>query len=349
MLSVVLALALLAGSPPPAEVARVLPIAVSDGRGYATPVSPLHLLTADHMSEAGELRYALPDGTRGSARRVWRDQERDLALYMADRAPGWQTVRVADRLPDPQAEVWWRMYLAGARGTTLRGNVLGLDVDGDLVIDGTVHPGASGSGVINAEGELVAVVSSSWNPVRTDPMARASFRALLVAKPVIGRPWDHAALETPGLPTAADGRAGVKSLSASALRLAAEATAIDSTEVTGDAGSAPVTRSTLRDLALDAAAIAAANAFDAWTTSEAIDAEARVYNRGGIGAIEANRLGQTDEKRNALKLGAAGVEVGVCAWLRAGGRDGWADAFRWFVVAVNVALGANNLRIAWSF
>jgi hypothetical protein len=167
-------------------------VATIDGEGYrawATPVGRDRWVTSKHsvtgpMSVAGR-----------AAKVVWRAPEADLAVI---EAPAATWLPVAARLPEAGEEVYFRAFLPGPGEvpTKVRGWWLGVDGAGVAYIDAWGSVGSSGSGVVNAAGELVAVVSRGQNPMVTyeekgaDPVRalsnRSHARPTVLASPVAG-------------------------------------------------------------------------------------------------------------------------------------------------------------------
>ena len=153
-----LSLALLQ-APVPKEIERILPIKSEKSMGFGTPISLTQVLTAFHVVDP-EAEYSF--GESEILLVIRKSKERDLALVKT--SDPHQPVDVADSLPKIQAEVFYRCYLAGAIPTVIRSRYLGLDADGDLILDGTAYPGCSGSGILDTNGRLVGVLTMVWTP-----------------------------------------------------------------------------------------------------------------------------------------------------------------------------------------
>lgn len=157
---------LLAAAPAPAAVAWILQLhSPSAGDCHGTPVSPVAILTAAHcVGVDGIVKWKGQD-REGLAVAVWReDVPRDLAILITGSSNGWRVVPIGKTPPNNLADLWWRLYLPQLRSVAATGYALGTDDTGDLDFFGPAEPGSSGSGLINDEGELVGVVTRTFNP-----------------------------------------------------------------------------------------------------------------------------------------------------------------------------------------
>jgi S1-C subfamily serine protease len=183
-------------SRPPEAVFRAVQFVSETGRGWGAPVGNGQVLTVAHV--VGERAHWISGSDGGLADLLWQDDERDLAMYRIE--PGrLASIPLAHEEPHLHEPLWWRVTLQPGRvHSVARGVLLGMDDEGDLHIDGMTMPGASGSPVVNARGELVAVITAgfgqSFEPNAGEPVAeainklylRTSFRPVTIARPVYG-------------------------------------------------------------------------------------------------------------------------------------------------------------------
>lgn len=127
---------------------------------------------------------------------MWAQVKKDLALLRADGAETLTRVPIAPVVPGQQEVVWWKHYLKGGVPAIARGRVLGIDGDKDLLLSGASWPGASGSGVLDGQGRLVAVILAAWNPAvdrKADLETRfwqaSNFPPVFIARVVAGGSW----------------------------------------------------------------------------------------------------------------------------------------------------------------
>ncbi len=156
----------------PAACSEILRVSNGSGYGWGTPIRygtptlhPHHVLTAAHLiSTAGLVKWGGAGGMEGTATLVWRDDARDLAvLYSEAPLPG-GGLGISKSPPRAGETVYFRGYLWRLEATQCGfGFVLGDDSDGDLLVWAFFHPGYSGSGVLNASGEVVGVVTGGVN------------------------------------------------------------------------------------------------------------------------------------------------------------------------------------------
>jgi hypothetical protein len=84
--------------------------------------------------------------------------------------------------PGNLADLWWRLYIPELRSVTGSGYALGIDDTGDLDFFGPAEPGSSGSGLIDQHGELVGVVTRTFNPFQVTQRSLTSRRRLEVVE-----------------------------------------------------------------------------------------------------------------------------------------------------------------------
>ncbi|HEY5986261.1 MAG TPA: serine protease, partial [Streptosporangiaceae bacterium] len=125
---------------------------------HGTPVGIVQILTAAHCVGSGVLKWK-GQGQEGGATLLWRDERRDIAMLVTDKPPQWLPVHIAKDKPKALDLLMWRVYLQGYVSVPEAGHYLGLDGDGQIIAAGFFAPGTSGSGLLNARGELVGVVS----------------------------------------------------------------------------------------------------------------------------------------------------------------------------------------------
>lgn len=180
-------LAALLAAPPAVTpaLARIVELRPLDGRRgpgcHATPVGVVQLLTAAHCVGEGVVEWS-GQGLRGTARVMWHDPKRDLAMFAVDLpAPRWATVPIGARKPSPLDRLYWRRYVPRLVSQPASGEFGGFDSDGDMALTGPVTYGSSGSGVLNEAGELVGVMSVVYNPVTVGKRPQTTHGALLLA------------------------------------------------------------------------------------------------------------------------------------------------------------------------
>lgn len=149
---------------------------------HATVVGIVQLLTAAHCIDSGELTwrgsFGALSGKSGVARLMWRDDARDLAMYQAIDPPNWPRVKITKERPSSQDPLYYIIQLyKGDIDVVAKAAYLGVDGEGDLAAFGIIPGGASGGGLLNAAGELIAVVT-----------AGAKEHPVLFAKPITAWP-----------------------------------------------------------------------------------------------------------------------------------------------------------------
>lgn len=161
---------------PPNALTFLLMVGCDGSVGWGTPISPTNVLTAYHVvDECNEITIKDYKGQfiTSTAKVAWHDKKGypDVAMLTTMEAQSWQIVFISkDRLM-PGEEVFWNAYLKGLSWAPVAGRYMGTDEDNDMVLDGWVGPGTSGSGLLNSKGELVGVLESlfSMGGTRTPP------------------------------------------------------------------------------------------------------------------------------------------------------------------------------------
>lgn len=189
----------------PAEVrnAVMLGVRAEDGRvgsGWGAPVALGRVLTVHHVAAEGSIFWSKENGQSGTASLLWADGKRELAMVVAEGEAPVPIYSIAKRLPEWGEMVAYRFYIKpGNRPGLSMGRVAGYDSDGDMVIDGMGHPGASGSPVINMRGELCGLVNAGYNQSAAMSTAQSveealsilalkvSFRPNVYARPIVGK------------------------------------------------------------------------------------------------------------------------------------------------------------------
>jgi S1-C subfamily serine protease len=173
----------------------------SGATGWAAPYALGKLVTVAHIlhEQGGQWRTA--DGSVGPATVAWKDHRKDIAVLIADDDERhlFPLIQFAGRLPERLEPVFFRFYLIpGGTPVVGRGYFLGVDSDGDLVIDGMSHPGGSGSPVFNSSGKCFGAISKGFNQsaLSSDELSsleaiqllnkRTSFRAAILASSLVG-------------------------------------------------------------------------------------------------------------------------------------------------------------------
>lgn len=136
--------------------------------GWGVPYVGGQVLTAKHNTD-GDVSWLDDWGTGHRLELKWQDSKKDIAILQASK-PFPYTISIAKDLPEVGDRVFYRIYLSGGlkNATWTHGTVLGMDSDGDLMVAGWYHPGASGGGLLNESGELVGIVYGgvNWSTMR---------------------------------------------------------------------------------------------------------------------------------------------------------------------------------------
>lgn len=130
---------------------------------HATPIGIVQLLTAAHCAGADTISWQ-GQGLQGTAQLMWKDEQRDLAMFQAQPPPGWSIVKIAKDKPSPAEQVYYRTYLPQRVSVVAPGWYLGVDDEGDIDVGPAyLAPGGSGSGLLNSRGELIGVMKQVFN------------------------------------------------------------------------------------------------------------------------------------------------------------------------------------------
>lgn len=171
---------------------QVFTIYAPAGRCLGAPISASFLLTANHCTNGTtQVQWEAPDGRRGVADVIYRQPARDVALC---RIEGQFTfwLRTAAELPGEAETVWAKYFIPGAAVVALiEGRFIAeVTLDGDrhcVLVDGVSGPGSSGGVLLNSRGEVVAVMSQSWNPGLTIDIGRGFLsRSIAIFRSVVG-------------------------------------------------------------------------------------------------------------------------------------------------------------------
>lgn len=165
--------------------------------GMGAPVALHTFIVGAHQVGEGQLYWETLDGSaKGIARLLWRNDDKDLALFYVegDPRPTLWPISIAKKLPELGATVFWWVRGPGDVRMWFDGEYRGKDKDGFLVIDGVGYPGCSGGPVFNEAGELIGVIHAGTN--YADPSLdwdadlamryRSAFRAVILAAPIVG-------------------------------------------------------------------------------------------------------------------------------------------------------------------
>lgn len=156
----------------PRAILQIVAIAapLPDGRvvyGHGTPVGPRLLVTIGHLADAGALRT---DDGRPLAQ-LARGEGDVPTWYRNDGRPFDQWVQVSAKPLMIGQRVYWSVFLDAQRSTGYAsGTIMGIDSEGDYMLDGTIHPGSSGSGVFTSDGQFVGVMRATYMPFPILPM-----------------------------------------------------------------------------------------------------------------------------------------------------------------------------------
>ncbi len=197
MLALVAITLLAVAVPHPQQLDAMLKLQNNEGgRGWGVPLAGGQILTVAHLMNGETLIATDGFGKNHNLTLTWADIENDLAVYQAQ-GQFTRTIKIAKTAPETGEEVYWKVMLGHDSYAWTRGLVLGIDDLGDLLLTGWFHPGTSGSGVLNAAGELVAIVSAgeNWSASRpkvgvdqnlnlSNLFTRTSFPAALACRPI---------------------------------------------------------------------------------------------------------------------------------------------------------------------
>ena len=135
-----------------------------EGWGHLCAVNPRLAYTATHVSmeEDSEVFMTWSDlsGNGGSVRHLWRDKRRDLSMVTWVHGSEFTTVGVLSPIvPKKDDEVTFRGYKVdkGLEQSVIKAKVLTVWGGRITYKQGRHHGGASGSCVLNSEGQIVAV------------------------------------------------------------------------------------------------------------------------------------------------------------------------------------------------
>lgn len=176
--ALVLSVALAAGEgecrvpagPPVQALMTMVEVETSGGEhvGWGTPVSGSTILTAAHVGDHPGPSKWINSATGTTGPIVASTHAKDRHIDAATLSTGVdQTferfLRPAKRTLEIGDTLYWRMYLYDRTPTWTRGYYLGRMKNGAVQVDGTIEPGASGSGVLNEAGDLVGLVVGGWS------------------------------------------------------------------------------------------------------------------------------------------------------------------------------------------
>jgi len=133
------------------------------------------ILTALHVVDgATQVRLTFADGSTTTARVAARRPEQDIAVLLADRAPGVLVPAVLAGPPSIGDEVFAVGNPLGLRSSLSAGVVSGVDrtigtaagghLTGLIQFDAAVNPGNSGGPLLNRAGQVVGIVTGLANP-----------------------------------------------------------------------------------------------------------------------------------------------------------------------------------------
>lgn len=157
-------------SPPPMAMHTMVKV-ICDGRwrGWATPYGSTFAVSVAHVVE-GCNSIGWESGTRRGNFIPIRIESKadadgtpikDTALLLSD-TPFDSWVTLSKRPPEPGELLWHRLLLPGPSPVNAPSWFLGRDAAGHWELEGTSYPGSSGSGLFNADGELVGVVNGNY-------------------------------------------------------------------------------------------------------------------------------------------------------------------------------------------
>ncbi len=156
------------------DLSMITPVSGRDTDAHVCPVSPTLAFTAYHVamrthpftdvSTPRVMVFVGKDGKQGSAVFKMADARKDVAVVEAYGAecPGWYDV--ADEIPKQGSSVWIKGYdvAAGLAPEPIKARVLQPNVAGQMRYSRSPGPGSSGSCVLNADDEIVAVNVSAY-------------------------------------------------------------------------------------------------------------------------------------------------------------------------------------------
>lgn len=161
------------------------------GRGYAFAPSDRTLYSVAHVvGDAKQCTYQIPGEEVGHlANVVWTDKERDLAFLTTDpeeTIPPTALSLIRKREAESGEPITFYGLLIGAKRALVHGYVLGVDGEGEMILDAWIYPGASGSPVIDAKGYVIGIIRGGAQWINPD---RVGFvRAVGVATPLTTLP-----------------------------------------------------------------------------------------------------------------------------------------------------------------
>lgn len=171
---VVTALALmLAASPDQPDMAGVVSLRNKFGSAHGCPISGQVALTSAHVVEPAPLltppmifggRFSSELGNEGTYRVFYVSNLEDLAYIILD-PPQSRWYPLADTAPSPGEAVYYRQYSwknddLAYSSIIVRAKVVRLSAGGIVFSDDAPKPGASGSCLLNANGEVVGIIDS---------------------------------------------------------------------------------------------------------------------------------------------------------------------------------------------
>lgn len=158
------------GATPIQKLDLMLQARTSDGSaGWCAPIGPELVVTAAHVA-AHPLVYC--GGVL--VRTIAVDKDHDFAVMRAPDDSYSRWYRIRKQPPVPGERLYWRLYLPALHPAVTSGLVMGEDDFGFHHIDGIAIPGASGSGVLDENGDLVGVISAAWNTNPKDGIWRST-------------------------------------------------------------------------------------------------------------------------------------------------------------------------------
>lgn len=131
--------------------------------GLGTAYSASYLVTAFHVVEnCASIAWEGKDGKGGPLIVVKFDRKQDWAILVSQERTFDYWARINKQEPENGERLWSFIFLPGGNFFPVSGHYIARDTNDDQHILGTSHPGSSGSGIFNGDGELVGIVAGNY-------------------------------------------------------------------------------------------------------------------------------------------------------------------------------------------
>jgi hypothetical protein len=172
MLAAILASVVLLAAPYPKQLDLIVQVASDKSTGFATPVGINTLVTAEHLSGSGLEWYQ--GLNKGALDLAWQDKKLDLAILRSSPTKMFFPFVEVGPKPEVGDKLFWKIMLYTTKVSWTHGIYLGEDDNGDMIVSGWFHPGSSGSGVLDEQGQIVGVVSAGVNWAYYKPWTKST-------------------------------------------------------------------------------------------------------------------------------------------------------------------------------